>query len=311
ASLAAFTATSDANGVVTFAGLAMSGPTGGYTLTFTAPNLAPATSGTITLAAGAAVQLAFVTAPSDTARNGVALARQPAVQLEDGAGNPVSHSGTPVTAAIATGGPALSGVNPIATDAGGRAAFTNLTITGVAGPRTLSFTAPQVAVLTSGPVTLIAGAATQIAVNAGNNQTVTAGTAVQIAPSVIVKDASGNPVPGVAVTFAVTPGNGSITGASQTTDAGGIATVGSWTLDMTAGKNTLTATAGGLTGSPVSFTATGTAGNAGSIAVSGGDKQTATVNSAVATPPAVIVKDVNGNPVQGVSVTFAVGAGSG
>src|SRR5213082_2575442 len=80
---------------------------------------------------------------------------------------------------------------------------------------------------------------------------------------------------------------------------------------MTAGKNTLTATAGGLTGSPVSFTATGTAGNAGSIAVSGGDKQTATVNSAVATPPAVVVKDAHGNPVQGVSVTFAVGLGSG
>src|SRR5439155_20481063 len=134
ASLASFTATSDNNGVATFTGLAISGQVGGYTLTFTAPNLAPATSGTITLAAGAAVQLAFVTAPSDTARNGVALARQPAVQLEDGAGNPVTHSGTPVTAAIATGGPALSGANPIATDAGGRAAFTNLTITGVAGP---------------------------------------------------------------------------------------------------------------------------------------------------------------------------------
>src|SRR5256886_7911049 len=116
----------------------------------------------------------------------------------------------------------------------------------------------------------ISGAAPQIAVTAGNNQTVTAGTAVQIAPSVIVKDASGNPVPGVAVTFAVTPGNGSITGASQMTDAGGIATVGSWTLEMTAGKNTLTATVGGLTGSPGSFTATGTAGNAGSHAGSGG-----------------------------------------
>src|SRR5204863_438635 len=83
-----------------FAGLAISGPTGGYTLTFTAANLAPLTSGTITLAAGAAVQLAFVTAPSDTARSGVALARQPVVQLEDGAGNPVSRAGTPVTAAI-------------------------------------------------------------------------------------------------------------------------------------------------------------------------------------------------------------------
>src|SRR5207237_5975441 len=99
--------------------------------------------------------------------------------------------------------------------------------------------------VTSGTVTVIAGAATQIAVNAGNNQTVTAGSPVPIPPSVIAKDASGNPVPGVAVTFAVTAGNGSITGASQTTDAGGIATVGSWTAGPTAGTNALTATSPG------------------------------------------------------------------
>src|SRR5216117_2771056 len=311
ASLASFTTTSDNNGVATFTGLAISGPTGGYTLTFTAAGLAPLTSGTITLAAGSAVQLALVTPPSDSVRSGVALARQPVVQLEDGAGNAVSRSGTQVTAAIASGGPALSGANPIATDAAGRAAFTNLTITCLAGPRTLSYSAPQLTPATSGTVTVTAGPATQIAINAGDKQTVTVGTAVPIPPSVIVKDASGNPVSGVAVTFAVTPGNGSITGASQTTDAGGIATVGSWTLSTTVGANTLTAAASGLTGSPVTFIATGTAGNAGSIAARAGDNQTATVNTTVATPPAVIVKDANGNPVQGVSVTFVVGLGSG
>src|SRR5256885_9962959 len=74
----------------------------------------------------------LVTPPSDTARSGIALARQPVVQLQDAAGNPVSGAGTQVTAAIATGGPALSGGHPIATDAGGRPAFTNPTITGVA-----------------------------------------------------------------------------------------------------------------------------------------------------------------------------------
>src|SRR5213078_3533180 len=95
------------------------------------------------------------------------------------------------------------------------------------------------------------------------------GTAVPVKPSVIVKDAKGNPVAGVAVTFAVTPANGSITGASQTTNASGIATVGSWTLATAAREDTLTATAGVLAGSPVKFTATGTAGDAGSIAVNG------------------------------------------
>src|SRR2546430_6529639 len=95
------------------------------------------------------------------------------------------------------------------------------------------------------------------------------------------------------------------------TDANGIARVGSWTLATTAGANTLTATSAGLTGSPVTFTATGTAGSAGSIAVSAGDQQTATVNTAVATPPAVIVKDQFGNPVGGAAVTFAIASGQG
>ncbi|HVH68130.1 MAG TPA: Ig-like domain-containing protein, partial [Gemmatimonadales bacterium] len=157
----------------------------------------------------------------------------------------------------------------------------------------------------------LAGAAAQIALNGGNNQTVTAGTAVPIAPSVIVTDAGGHPVPGQPVTFAVASGSGSITGPTQTTNASGIATVGSWTLAKAAGTNTLTASSDNLTGSPVTFTATGTAGNAGSIAANVGDNQTATVGTAVATPPAVIVKDANGNPVSGVSVTFAVASGGG
>ena len=41
--------------------------------------------------------------------------------------------------------------------------------------------------------------------------------------------------PGVSVTFAVATGGGSVTGGSATTDATGIATVGSWTLGTTAG----------------------------------------------------------------------------
>jgi len=109
-------------------------------------------------------------------------------------------------------------------------------------------------------VTMGAGAASTIAANGGNAQTVTVGTGVATAPSVIVKDANGSPVSGTSVTFAVASGGGAITGASATTNAGGIATVGSWTLGTVAGANTLTATASGLAGSPVSFSATGSAG---------------------------------------------------
>ena len=152
----------------------------------------------------------------------------------------------------------------------------------------------------------VMGDATQIAVNAGNSQSATVGTAVTTLPSVIVNDGNNTPVSGVSVTFAVATGGGSVTGASATTNASGIATVGSWTLGTTAGSNTLTATSGSLSGSPVTFTATGTAGAATQIAVNAGNSQSATVGTAVTTLPSVIVKDVNNNPVSGVSVTFAV-----
>ena len=130
-------------------------------------------------------------------------------------------------------------------------------------------------------------------------------------PSVIVTDAHGNPVPGVSVAFAVATGGGSATGSPATTNAAGIAAVGSWTLGTIAGNNTLTAISGSLSGSPVTFTATGTAGPAAQIASNSGDGQSASAGTAVSTPPSVIVEDANNNPVTGVSVTFAVASGGG
>ena len=155
------------------------------------------------------------------------------------------------------------------------------------------------------------GPATQMALNAGNGQSAIAGTAVSIAPSVIVTDTYGNPVPGVGVTFAVASGGGSASGLSATTNPSGIATVGSWTLGATAGTNTLMATSDSLSGSPVTFTATGSAGPATQIAANAGDGQSASAGTAVATPPSVIVTDTNNNPVAGVSISFAVATGGG
>src|SRR6185503_3178865 len=157
----------------------------------------------------------------------------------------------------------------------------------------------------------VAGAATQIGLSAGDVQTGVAGAALPTAPSVIVKDANNNVVAGVSITFVVASGGGSVTGASQTTDANGVATVGSWTLGSTVGANSLTATSTGLAGSPVTFTATGVSGSANQIALNLGDAQSATVATAVSSAPSVIVKDANGNVVSGVSVTFAIATGGG
>jgi hypothetical protein len=98
------------------------------------------------------------------------------------------------------------------------------------------------------PTTITANSATAV------NGSVGAQVLAADRPSVIVLDQAGSPLEGVTVTFAVESGGGSVTGATQTTNEQGVATVGSWTLGPVAGSNTLSASAG--TATPVVFTAT-------------------------------------------------------
>src|SRR5256884_7373695 len=127
-----------------------------------------------------------------------------------------------------------------------------------------------------------------------------------------VKDANGNPVAGVAVTFSATGANGTVDPATPvTTDGSGVATATSWTLGTTARTDTARATASGLTGSPVMFTATATAGAAATMAKSSGDNLTGQVATRLQTPHIVLVSDANSNPVAGVTVTWAAASGGG
>ena len=93
----------------------------------------------------------------------------------------------------------------------------------------------------------------------GTSQSAEAGAPVAVRPAVLVTDSAGEPVAGVAVTFVVTAGGGSVEGAAQTTGSDGIARVDRWTLGAEPGTNTLEARSGSLEGSPVLFTAEATA----------------------------------------------------
>ena len=111
----------------------------------------------------------------------------------------------------------------------------------------------------SGILQIVNGSAQAIAANGPTTFAGTAGEPLAgTLPSVRVTDAGGNPVAGVSVTFAAGAGDGTLTGAVQTTDGNGIATLGGWILDPLPGTDTVVATAAGVTGS-VSFTATSTA----------------------------------------------------
>jgi len=129
--------------------------------------------------------------------------------------------------------------------------------------------------LASATLVVANGAAQTIAANGGTTFTGIAGQPLAGAlPSVKVTDAGGHPVAGVAITFAAATGNGTLSGASQSTDQNGVATLGGWTLDATPGTNTVTASADGVTGT-VTFTADGAAAS-GALSVTISDTRTAT-----------------------------------
>lgn len=107
----------------------------------------------------------------------------------------------------------------------------------------------------------VPGTAT-VTINAGNNQAAMQGTVVPVKPSVRVRDLNGNALSGVTVTFAVTGGGGSLTGATATTNASGIATVGNWFMGTPGALNTMTATVA-TASTPASFTAAGCSNGAG------------------------------------------------
>jgi uncharacterized repeat protein (TIGR01451 family) len=127
----------------------------------------------------------------------------------------------------------------------------------------------------NGTLHVVSGDANAIAANGATTFNGTAGQALAGAlPSVKVTDAGGHPVAGIAVTFAAGSGDGTLSGAEQTTDQNGVATLGGWVLDASAGTDTVVATASGVAGD-VTFTATSAA-DAGGLALTITDGRTAT-----------------------------------
>ncbi|MEP6618298.1 MAG: hypothetical protein ABJE47_03240 [bacterium] len=313
------TATTTTGGTATFTGLTITGAAGSYSLAFDSPGYATLPFTPVTVSPGAPVGLAFNTSPGPTAQSGVALPTQPKIQVNDISGNSTPVAGLTVTATIASGTGALSNATAV-TASNGLAIFSGLAVNGAIGAYTLQFSSGPLNAVTSGAIALAGGAASTIALSAGNGQTAAVNTAVAIAPSVFVTDANGNPVAGTVVTFdAITSGssvaNASTNGSTVTvsTNASGIAQLTAWTLSQVAQTNTMTATAAGLTGSPVSFTAQAVAGAGSSFVFTVQPSVTATSGVALVTQPSVRTRDAFGNNVaaQGVTVTASITGGSG
>src|SRR5207248_1114800 len=257
----------------------------------------------------------LTTQPSATAQSGVAFAQQPVIQVRDASGNAVSQAGVTVTAAIATGGGTLGGTLGSATTAGGTASFTNLSISGTAGDRTLSFSATGLTPAVSGTITVGAGAATQLTLTTQPSTTVQSGVAFAQQPVVQLRDGDGNAVnqAGVTVTAAIATGGGTLGGTvTAATNGSGVASFTDLAISGATGDRTLSFSATGLTG--VNSTAiTITAGAATQLTVTTEPSATAQSGVAFAQQPVVQLRDGDGNAVNqaGVTITAAIATGGG
>jgi adhesin/invasin len=130
-------ATTNSSGVATFTGLKIVG-SGPFTLSFSATDLAAATSSPIVIggtttsgsSAQVATQLSVATQPSSSATSGATLAQQPVVRLADASNSAVGQPGVVVTATLNSEAGGLGGTSTATTNASGVATFTGLTVTG-------------------------------------------------------------------------------------------------------------------------------------------------------------------------------------
>ncbi len=296
---------STTNGVASVTNWLMGKLVGTNTLTVSCGQATPITfQATSTPDVPNAITVSTGNAQSATVNTAVSIA--PVISVKDQFGNNVAN-GLNVTFAVASGAGSITGGST--TTANGSATLGSWKLGNAAGANSLTVSCNPA---TSATITAtgIADVGTSIAINAGNNQSATIGKAVATPPSVIVRDQfNNNVVDGTVVTYAVVSGGGSITGAGAMT-VSGVATLGSWTLGSTPGTNTLTATTGSLT--PLTFSSTATQLSPATIAVTGGNNQTALVKSTLPIAPTVLVTDQLGNPVaDGTAVTFSIGAGAG
>ena len=143
----------------------------------------------------------------------------------------------------------------------------------------------------------------------GDAQTAVVGSTLATTPTILVRDQYSNAVPGVPVTFSVRSGGGTATDTAVTTDANGIAAVGSWTLGTKSGIQKLGAAVFGLP--DAMYSATSLAGPAQVMRLVSGAEQIAHVGSALSAPVVLDVRDRYDNPAAHRAVTVSVSQGGG
>ena len=241
-----------------------------------------------------------ISGDNQTGQTGITLPLPLVVEVRDVNGDPVE--GVTITFAVTAGG---GSVNPetAQTDASGRA-WTRLTPGDTAGTNTVR---ASVAGIAQGVIfrleATLAPPPPMLRIISGNNQIGSPGQTLE--PLVVeLRDRNVQPISGFIIIF--THSDGSLSTVLDVTDSNGRAET-ILTLGSETGTTTVTVVAGRVS---VTFEVTVTLPPTGLMKLSG-DNQTGYTGAALARPLVVEVRDANGDPVEGVTVTFTVTGGGG
>ncbi len=220
--------------------------------TISATSLGVVGSFSITVTAGAPAKLVVRTQPVDVG-SGSTFASAPAVEVRDALDNLVTDASVPVSASFASGVGTIGGVTTV-TSVQGIATFSQLVITGRAGPRALAFSAAGLSAVNTTSFSVVAGPAAVLAfrlVPAGGGLN----SSFTTQPVLDVFDNAGNPAINatLTVTASIGTGEGTLTGASAQA-SNGVVTFANFGITGGGGARTLSFSAPGLPALPLTVT---------------------------------------------------------
>ena len=233
------------------------------------------------------------------------------VELQDSDGNPIPGADLNF---IFFGDPDTASLDPetATTDANGRAQTTFTLSADAEGEYIVeAYSSQDFGVYVNFTVTVDTSLpkATRLEKISGDNQTGFAGEPLMNPFVVQVRDQYNDPLEGVTVTFAVTAGDGSLSGTTVTTDQDGQAKT-TLTLGTEPGTNTIEATVEGISQTVV-FNAEAALPppTPSTLSIGSDDSQTGLIDETLADPFVVEVRDQYGDPIEGVPVTFTLLSG--
>ncbi len=303
------TATTNATGVATASVFTANTVSGSYTVSGTVSGVVTPANYALTNSPGPATSVVATAGTPQSTQISTAFPVNFQVVVRDTFGNPIANRLVTFTPPPSGATGSFAGSNTATTNSSGVATANVFVANIVAGSYTVNATVSGVLTPAAFNLTNTPGTPASVTATAGTPQSAQVGTAFTTNLQTTVRDGANNPIPDVVVTFTApsTGPSGTFVGNLSTinvnTNSSGVATATIFTANTTAGSYTVTATVSGVA-TPANFSLTNSTGPPGSITVTAGNPQSATVNTAFPVNLQVIVKDAANNPVAGATVTF-------